>query len=250
MPATINNFTIAATLTQASIYAGIKSVFSSLGYTAYAEYISSGTLFVVYQKVFNSKTFGNIFLRIGVTTGLAISQTIGTAVDTATNTVANASPTIISNAFTAATPIDIRSFKSQASEYDLIHIRQGGSPYIILGWLKPSVLNNIDENSYTAALMFASVSNSVSLLGTALNPYSNANYSAYSNGYLTYANHYGLRDLFPNMPILTSTGRGIFGLTSDDFAIGAGSGLGTLESVGGRQCIINRGNSDSSIFLG
>ncbi|WP_017652300.1 hypothetical protein [Fortiea contorta] len=250
MPATITNSSIPANLTQASIYAGIKSIFTGLGYTPFAEFVSGGTNFVVYRRIFDAtKQYSRVFCRIGVTSISAISQAIGSDFDIATNTLVNASTTITSGTPVAATPIDLRAFKSQSGEYDLVHVRQGTTPFIMLGWLRPATLNNIDEIAYTAALMFNNA-NGTGLIGTALNPYSNLNFSAFVHVNLAGTNHFGLRDVIPNLVILNNGYKSIFGLTSDDFAIGAGNGLNILESVGNRQMIISRGVTESSVFLG
>jgi hypothetical protein len=227
-----------SSLTTAILGDSIRAAFANCGYsTPYDDYTASGTRNLVYEQVFDSsKAFGKVYVRITITSTLVVQQTICTAWNTSTKAATLASSASSSVTFSASQAITFRSCILNDAKLVLMY---QGTLSKFLGWMKPATLNEIDENSFCGACQFQSSTTNVLFL-TGATPYGSggsASQLSITTIALTLANHYNKRDLVPGLLITSAAGRGVYGITSTDFALAAVSGLAVNELVGDYRII-------------
>jgi hypothetical protein len=224
--ATRTDTTLAATITQTSFVNALKTAFTSAGYSSIFDDYTSGTdrILVYAQIVDSSKVYGTVYLRIRITSSLAILQQIYTTWNpTARTGTGNSAEvpmiTFATNGTVSFVSLDI------GIEGRLVIISQG-TLYVPLGIITP--LNRPtwwDLNSWNYGFIFTS--NSVNILrSTTVNPYGNTEYDTFLNNSRmgTPNTTFNGRDILTGIVLLSQSSTGVACRTSDDFGIGSCSG--------------------------
>lgn len=241
----------ASPVTQTSFADNFKYCWVTLlGYTVVDDYTASSIRNLVFQHVTTAgKTYGGIYFRFQITSALAISETFGTAYDATTKVLTNAGTVGISVTFVNTAPISFKAIRSGRTprELDYVIAYQGLTSYIG-GWKYPSNPNNVDENFASNYYHWLAYGNrTLRSIGTAGTLFNASSFSIWG-GNMCLANHYSKNDLASQFLIYIDA-KSAVGLTSDDFALGAGNGLNLFGKVGDYFKISDGGNSQSSIFL-
>lgn len=123
-PAVVTNSTIAQTITQANLTAGIDTALQSAGMGATIATQTGAINRLVYSKVLNAaKIKSTIFLEIQITTALAVTARISDNYNTGAFTANNQSGSSVSVTFVAGTNILVTAF--QHPEMFSIALKQG-----------------------------------------------------------------------------------------------------------------------------
>ncbi|MGL5925487.1 hypothetical protein [Chroococcidiopsis sp.] len=224
---------VAPTLTQQSVYDGIKQAFSNAGFTVvHDEFTSGADKVVVYVCALDTaKAYGVTYLRIRLTTGFVIGQQLYSTWSIATHTGTNPSTEITYTALIANTQINFTALNG-AAEFKLIMLTQGVNA-IALGFVAPANKPAWwDLNAWNYC--FIATSNTFAAFrSTNLNPYSNSdNDSSLNVSRMATANvQTNRRDLLPGIIFYTQTNQGISGRTSDDLVMIAGSGTTRYDTI-------------------
>lgn len=224
---------IVATVTQTSLVNGIKSAMINAGFTNPIDDYTSGTdRIVVYTKsVDTSKTYGILYYRVRVTTGLTVYAQIFSGWNATTHTGSNGGTEQTIATYSASGVISVAAFNG-ASEYNLIQLVQSstvGALGLIVPDNKPTWW---DLNLYPYGL------------AVGINPYNGGQMSSlnpYGNtGMLNNLNNSGLatanpvtnrRDVLTGVIFYSNSNSGIIGKTSDDLASVAASGLNRYDVI-------------------
>jgi hypothetical protein len=238
MPSTISLFgDVSPTMTL--LGDGIKAVLD--------DYVATNRILVFQRDLPINKNFSKAIWQIVITPALVVTQFMHTAWNSTSKAGANSGAVGQSVTFATNLQITLRSFKSLQSEFDQLVISQGMLSHI-LGWVRPLSLNTIDENVVNAfihwqafsARSFQSVAASVSLRG-------NVVWNTLQ-GNICIPNHYNKNDIVSKLLVFSNVGS-VLGITSDDFAFGAGNGLGIHGQVGDYYKVWDGGTTAASIFL-
>lgn len=224
---------VAPTLTQQSIYDGIKQAFANAGYAALFDEFTSGTdRIAVYAIALDaSKTYGTTYLRIRLTTGLILGQQLFSTWTIATRTGTNPSTEITYTAFTTSTQINFTALNG-ANEYKLILLTQGVNA-IALGFISPANRPAWwDLNAWNYCFLATTTTFAV-FRSTNLNPYTNAeNDSSLNVSRMGTANSQtNRRDLLPGIVFYSQSNQGISGRTSDDLVMLAANGTTRYDTI-------------------
>ncbi|WNN89705.1 hypothetical protein [Gloeocapsopsis dulcis] len=230
--ARIDSF-VAPTITQQSLYDGIKQAFTNAGYPApTSEFLSGTDRVVVYAVILdNTRIYGTTFIRIRVTTGLVVAQQIFATWNAGTNSGTGNSSELIYTAFASNVQINFVALNA-ASEFRLVMLFQG-SIYFPLGFIAPQSRPawwNLDAWNYC----FLPVSSTFALLrGSTINPYSNTEHDTSLNiGRMVIANTItNRRDILQGVITYTQSNQGISGRSSDDLIMVAASGTTRFDIV-------------------
>ena len=229
------------TITQSNLFAAIQAAFTNAGYASTFDNFTTGTdQCLVYEFVVDStKTFGKVYLRIRVTSGLVIGQQIFSAWNSSAHTGTNGSTERTYSSFSTSSTITFTALNG-SSEYKLIAIGQGTTLFAILGIIAPvSRPGWWDLNSWCYGFYFY-VLGTLRGVATALLPYPSTDFIVAlidSSAMGTVNPQTGKPDLIQGLLLLSSS-TGIAGRTSDDFAIGCFNGqtrLATANPTGTTQ---------------
>lgn len=224
---------VSPTLTQQSVYDGIKTAFANAGYPAPFDEFTSGTdRVVVYAVVLDAtKTYGTSYLRIRLTTGFVIGQQLFSTWAIATHTGTNGNTEITYTAFTTNIAVNFVSLNGGA-EYKLVLAYQG-TIYVQLGFVSPENRPSWwDLNAWNYC--YLPTTNTFSVYrSTALNPFANTeNDTNLGVSRMSIANVItNRRDILPGVVLFTQANQGIVGRTSDDFVMVAASGMTRFDIV-------------------
>lgn len=225
---------VAPTITQQTLYDGIKQAFSNAGYAAtpFDEYTSGTDRIVVYAIALDAaKTYGITYLRIRLTTGFIIGQQLYSTWAIATHTGTNSSTELTYTALTTSTQANFTALNGGA-EFKLVMLSQG-TITIALGFVSPANRPAWwDLNAWNYC--YVPTTNTFAVFrSTALNPYSNAeNDSSLNVARMAIANiQTNRRDLLPGVIFYSQSNQGISGRTSDDLVMLAGSGSTRYDSI-------------------
>lgn len=224
---------VAPTLTQQSIYDGLKAAFANAGYPApFAEFTSGTDRVVVYAVVLDAtKTYGTSYIRIRVTAGFIIGQQLFSTWAIATQVGTNGSTEITYTALTTNITVNFIALNSGV-EYKLVLIYQGTN-YIQLGFLSPEFRPSWwDLNAWNYC--YLPTTNVFNVYrSTALNPFANAeNDTNLAIIRMSIANVItNRRDILPGVILFTQVNQGITGRTSDDLVMVAANGMTRFDTL-------------------
>lgn len=226
---------IAPTITQQLLYDAVKQAMTNSGFAAtFDEYISGTDRIVVYSIVLDStKTYGTTYLRIRITTGLVIHQSLYSTWAIASHTGINASTESSSAAFSATAQLNFVALNG-GLEYKIAFIYQSSLAYI-LGFVSPAIRPSWwDLNTWNYC--FHAIDNTFSVFrSTAVTPYSanNANYDSSLNlSRMGTANQQtNRRDILPGVLFYSQSNQGIAGRTSDDWVMIAANGATRFDTL-------------------
>jgi hypothetical protein len=155
---------IPATITQASLLAGIRDALVVAGFPAPLKQYTVGTdLFCVWRLVFDAaKAAGTAFYRLKVTSGLAVSHTVGSGFADATNALTGALTDFHAVTFSASFPINFAGF--QSSELVLALATQGSTTQFNAGYLRLQNAPQFDDQGFCN--VFLATSNTFASLST------------------------------------------------------------------------------------
>lgn len=224
---------VAPTLTQLSLFNGIKQAFADAGYpTPFDDYTSGTDRIVVYAIILDSsKTYGTTYLRIRLTSGLIIGQQILATWNTATKTGTGGSTEVTYSAIATNVQVNFVALNA-TTELNLVMLTQG-STAIALGTISPANKPswwNLDAWNYC----FIPTGNTFATFRTTtFNPYGNINYDTSLNvGRMGTANNQtNRRDMLPGVLLYTQSNQGIAGRSSDDLIMVAASGSTRFDTL-------------------
>lgn len=224
---------VAPTLTQATLFDGIKAAFNNAGANApFDDYTSGTDRIVVYAIALDaSKTYGTTYLRIRLTTGFVIGQQLYSTWNTSTKTGLNPSAEITYTALIVTTQVNFTALNG-AAEFKLVMLTQGAIA-IALGFVSPANRPAWwDLNAWNYCFLATAATFAV-FRSTNLNPYSSSdNDSSLNIARMGTANvQTNRRDLLPGVIFYSQTNQGISGRTSDDLVMIAGSGTTRYDTI-------------------
>lgn len=223
---------IAPTITQQNLYDSIKQGFANAGYSAPFDEFTSGTdRIVIYAVVVDStKLAGTAYLRIRVTTALAVNQQIYSGWSTSTRTGSNGSAEVGYAAFTTNLAVNVIALNANP-EYRLILLYQN-TAYYPLGHFSPTNKPTWwDLNSFP--YVFIPIGNNFNFLRSSnLNPHNNSEYDiglAMTTRLGTANTITNRRDILQGLILLSQNNTGLGGRTSDDLVLFSGNGTSRFD---------------------
>lgn len=231
MTATRTTTTLATGITQATLNSALLTAFTSAGYNApYDNYTTGTDRVLVYEFVYDaSKTYGKVYYKLRITSGLSLFYQVCSAWNTATKVATNPSPELNTIVVSTTSAITFDAL-SEETEYKFVMLTQSTNS-IIMGIICP--FNKPGWWNVNAFPYGFAVSNSAlnAFAGCTLNPYSNGNYiSFFSTSNLATVNlQTNKRDIITGMILLTASTRGVAGKTSDDIGMGACNGSSRFD---------------------
>lgn len=248
MPAATRSYPpdIATPLTQTTLLSGLREALIATGFPAPLKQYSSGTdQFVVWQLANDpTKTYGTAYYRLRVTSGLAVTHTIGATWTDASNTLGNASGEQHSISYSSSTPIKLLGFAT--NEYKFLLVTQGNTQQL-LGYFRPPEAPGFDESSFPK-LFIPTNQDLTTCACTGLTPYGTTVFST-SLGLSQMASPDSFlqqRSQALGFFIYGPTNTGLIARTSDDLGMGATSGLARGDTLvdaadNTKQYFVNRG---------
>lgn len=226
--------TLAATITQRSLYDALKAAFIAAGFgNPYDEWIpADNSLRASWQIVLDStKTYGTMYVRFRVATDLVVGFLSTSSWDRVAHTGSNASSEFATSAFTTTANILIDSF-SAGNEFKCVSLIQG-SNFFPLCFLSPTnkpVWWDLAAYPYG---FISTINTFTTFSSTGLNPYANTlNNSGLSNSRLSGANPVtNKRDIELGVMLYNQSNNGISGKTSDDLVSIAALGINRFDTV-------------------
>lgn len=217
---------VAPTITQLTLYDGIKAAFTNAGYsTPFDDYTSGTDRVLVYAVVLDAtKTYGTTYLRLRITTGLIIAQQLFATWNTSTKTGLGASVEIVFTTFVSNAQVNFTALNG-GSELKIVMAGQG-TLVLPLGFISPAnkpVWWDLNAWNYCFISLGSVFTN---LRCTAFNPYANSDFdSSLGLARMGIANNQtNRRDVLPGLILYTQTNQGIAGRTTDDLVSVAGTG--------------------------
>jgi hypothetical protein len=173
MPATRTITNLSATITQSTLITAIQTAFTNAGFSAPVLDTTSGTdRILAYAFTVGSGTFSTVYLRVRITSALAIFQQLSTGVPSGGTSGTNASTEVSLGTVVSTTPCTFNALNG-GTEYRLIMLVQG-SVLFPLGIIAPNTRRgNWSLNSWSWGFIFTSSTMSV-VRGTTLNQYASA----------------------------------------------------------------------------
>ena len=233
MPATRTITSLSATITQASLVTAIQTAFTNAGFsTPVSDYTSGTDRILVYSHSSDVGTYSNVFLRVRITSALAVFQQLFATWNTGTNTGTNNSTEVSLGTLASNINIVFNSLNG-GSEYRLIILTQGLSTFP-LGLIAPNERRGSwTLNSWNWGFIFTNNTFSV-LRSTTLNQHASADYDILgaANSRLGTANPQdNERDVLSNLILLSQSNQGFSGRTSDDLGVASVSGSSRYDTI-------------------
>lgn len=227
------NSVVSPTLTQQTVYDGLKQALANAGFTTlYDEYTSGTDKFVVYQIIIdNTKIYGSAYIRFGVTNNLTLTQQLYATWIRTTHSGSNGSAGIIYPALVNNTSFNFVAL-NMGVECKLVMAYQE-SNYHALGYISPA--NKPDWWSLDSfPYVFIPTSNTFAICrSTTLNPFNNSEYDLSVNwtrmGVANWMTN--RRDLLNGIVFFTQSNQGVIGRTSDDLVSVAGAGTTRFDTI-------------------
>lgn len=232
MPATRTTTTLSAPISQSNLCTALQSVFSTAGLGNPIDDFTSGTdRILIFAKTTGTGTFGTIYLRLRITSGLRVFQQLFTTWNSSTNS--GTRPISEHEYDTLSSDIDIKfDIFNREPEYWLILVSQS-SKFLPLGMVAPSIKrSNFSFNSFAWGFIFTS-KNMTNVRGSP-GYYSSDNYelSLAGSGRLSNADPIdNERDVITGIMLLSQSNQGIAGKFSDDLAVIAAAGTSRYDNV-------------------
>lgn len=222
---------LASNITQATLVSALLTAFSNAGYSAPVDNYTSGTDRIIVYRFDSdvSKTFGQNYLRVRITSAFQILHQILTSWNATTKTGNNGSVEVALATIATTSIINFDALNG-GNEYKLVVVTQTTTSFI-LGIICPENKPTWwDINVWPYGFIFLSI-NLNSFRGSTLNPYSNSDYSSFLNstamGLANTQNN--RRDVLTGVVILSASNRGVAAKTSDDLAIACASGSSKFD---------------------
>ncbi len=225
-PATRTTTSLASGITQTTIVSALLTAFSNAGYSSPVDNYTSGSdKVLVYALTYDaSKTYGTVYYKIRISSGIAIYFQVLSSWNAVSHTGSNGSTDSLISTLTTTSTIVFDSLNA-SSEYKLVVVTQSGVSFL-LGLIFPSSKPSWwDVNSFPYGFAFSTTTINA-MVGSSLSPYSNQNYSTLLNTtFMGSANlQTNRRDVLTGIVIFSNANRGVACKTSDDLAIAAASG--------------------------
>jgi hypothetical protein len=210
--------TLGTNFTQATLFAAIKAAMLNAGFSNPIDDYTSGTdRIAVYAFVTDAtKTYGTTYYRVKVTSALGISSTLFATWNVTSHSGTQQGAEANYSAFSTSNTIQFTALNG-GSEYKFVFLTQT-TVIIPLGVIAPENKPNWwNLNNWNYAFYLAATS-LTTLQGTTLSPYANSSYSLLiNNSLMINANlQTGDTDVLTGLIVLSASGRGIAGKTSDD----------------------------------
>ena len=219
---------IAPTITQQSLYDGIKQAMSNAGYSTVFDEFTSGTdRIVIYAIVLDStKTYGTTYLRVRITSSFVVGQQLYSTWDATAHAGTNPSTEYTSTAFLNSVQINFTALNG-STEYKFVLIQQSALFYP-LGYISPANKPNWwDLNAFNYCFHLVD-SVFFNFRSTSITPYAgnNSTYdSSLNQSRMGTANQQtNRRDILPGILFYNQANQGIGGRSSDDLVMVAGNG--------------------------
>ena len=232
-----NPTSLAATLTQASLIAGIRDALVAAGFPApLKQYTVSTDMFVLWQLVFDAaKPLGTIYYRLKLSSTLVASHTVGTGWVDASNSLSNAPSDVHATSFSASLGVTFTTF--QSSEICLALCTQGATMQFNAGWLRLADSPQYDEIAYPK-IFIAGSNNFSSLTTTSITPYgiTTSFTTSLNNASMADADsYYGQRSLLGPFWLWGPSNTGIIAMSGPELGMGANNSLsfGSLQNPPG-----------------
>lgn len=224
---------VASAVTHQTLFNGIKQAFLDSGFTAsFDDYVSGTDKIVVYAIVTDStKTNGTSYLRIRVTTGLAIFQQLFAGWTVATHVGTNGSTEIAYTAIIPTTQVNFTALKANP-ELSLVMINQGTN-VIALGFLSPANRPGWWDLNAWSYCFIPTTNTFAAFRSTVLNPFTNPENDSSLN-FIRLGNpnnQTNRRDLLPGVILYTQTSQGITGRSSDDLVSVSATGSTRYDTL-------------------
>lgn len=234
MVATRTISSVAATVTQATLIAGLKVALASAGLSGTPADFTDGSSnrFLVYTIVYNGSTYGTVYFWVQVTSALAVSCRLAADYNSGTQTSTNTTTYSTAVTFSSASAITLGAINA-STEAALVYMLQG-STYQVIGTMRPtSKRASWDEGIWP--FVFHPSSNSMSTFtsfASTLSPYANASYSFAAISQLsTAATFDGLNDVVRSPILFTASNQGSAGKFGTDFGLAAATSMSRLNLI-------------------
>ena len=231
--ATFTDSNLSSGFNQTTLGNAIITAFTNAGFsTPIQDYLDvSNNRQIIWQVVANSlKTYGTFFIKVQITTALAVTQTLSTGWNTTTKVATNASSANTSVTYNNTIAVQFKSING-GNEFKLPYIYQIGTTLSqILGYIYPDDKNSIDENSYCMAFQFTSPS-SKTFLSTAQVPFTSTSFPLQDYTNCTDADVNGVFNVFPLM-LFNTSGKGIAAICSNNFGVAAMLNFPVFSAIG------------------
>lgn len=234
MVATRTISSVAATVTQATLIAGLKVALASAGLSGTPADFTDGSnnRFLVYTIVYNVSTYGTVYFWVQVTSSLSVSCRLATDYNSGTQTSTNVTTYSSAITFTTSSAITLGAINA-GSEASLVYMLQS-STYQVIGVLRPvSKRPSWDEGIWPFVFHPGNNSfSSINSFSSTLSPYSNSTYNFPSISQLNSAATFdGLNDVMRAPNLFTSSSQGFVGKFGNDFGLAAASGMSRLNLI-------------------
>lgn len=233
MAAIRTDSTLGTNFTQATLFAAIKAAMTSAGFSTSVDDYTSGTdRIAVYTFVTDaSKTYGTIYYRIRLLSNFTVLTGLYTTWNTITHTGNSASNEISFTGFVATNSVNFTTLNG-GTEYKFVFVTQG-STFVPLGIIAPVNRPNWwNLNNWHYAFMWQT-STLNAFAGSTTNPYSNNLYTLLLNSSLMLNSNQqtGNTDILTELILLSNSGRGIAGKSSDDLGLGCLSASSRYNTI-------------------
>ncbi len=220
---------IAATITQATLFAGIRDALSAVfGVLPLKSYAVGTEQHAIWRIIGDAtKAFGSGFYRLRVTAALAVSHVIAAGFTDATNALVSASGENHTVTYVANLPVRMLGFATD--EYKFLSVIQGTVPQL-LGCFRPGDALAYDENAHTKFFIAANA-DATSVASPTNTPYTSALTTNLGNPNMANVDAaLQLRSQFLGFWIWGPNNSGIVASTSIDLASGCCVGLARTDT--------------------
>lgn len=231
--ATRTDTLVSPTITQVSLFDGIKLAFTNAGFTAtFDDFVSSTDRIVVYAVVLdNTKAFGTTYIRIRVTNTLTINQTLFSTWNATAHTGTNPGTETAYAAIVTNAPLNFLALNG-GDEYKFV-IVWSSTITITLGFIAPTNKPAWwDLNAWNYCFVPTDITYNI-FHTTALTPFPNvSNTTSLNVPFMSAANlQTNRRDILPGIIFYSNTNRGIAARTSDDLIMVASGGTSRFDII-------------------
>jgi hypothetical protein len=226
MPATLTTASLAATITQATLKDALKAAMTAAGFSAplYDNAPTSDHILIYEDVVQPGNAKEKVFVRIVISTALAVTTTIGDSY-TAGNSIIGNPCTSFAYTFASGQQIDIVGVVN-AGKYKFLALSQGpnATARLIIGYVVPASLQYwANKNNYLFVYMpspsFGNLYGSSNIANNTTSLNTSFPYLANTNMWV------GGRELVNKLILLNGNYSAVVGYFPDDFAVCSGLAL-------------------------
>lgn len=220
-------------ITQSNLVTALQTAFTNAGFPSPLQTFTSGTdQIIIYRIVLDStKTYGSIFLRLRITSALAIFQQVFSGWDTNTRTGTDGSSEVSYGTLSSSVAVGFNSF-NDGNETRQIILTQNAL-FFPLGLIFPENRpSRWDLNSYPYGFIWSNTSANT-LRGTTRNQYNNSDFSTYLNdSNLSGASPTGDgNDIVRGIILKSNSNNGVACQSSNNLGYGAAANLTRFTTI-------------------